>query len=229
MRKLLLALVFAAFPAFAQYGPAGNPVSASGAGFQPLAKTSAIAATTTSANIQMPAPAIVGSVTITGTAGQFGCTCNYLSVGMAMTITGTFGGTGSISGYTSGTTYLITATNGTSTFTLSNVISAGGGPIVTTAGTPTGLTYTALNYIFVDTNTSQQVQVYNPTTGTAFVIFCPTSSCTAAVGSAGTSTSDYPVAPGAVIVMTFPTGTTYAAVILSTGSGTVYLTPGIGL
>jgi hypothetical protein len=76
---------------------------------------------------------------------------------------------------------------------------------------------------------ANQVQVANPTTGVAFVIFCSTSVCTAAAGSGGTSTSDYPVAAGATIVLTVPNNTTWAAVILSTSTGLVYLTPGQGL
>jgi hypothetical protein len=86
-------------------------------------------------------------VSITGTAGQFSCSAATLAVGMPIVISGTFGGTGSISGYLNPTTYYIVATNGTTTFTLSpvfNDISAliGYVPLVTTAGTPTGLTYT---------------------------------------------------------------------------------------
>jgi len=83
----------------------------------------------------------LSSVAITGTAGQFSCSSVSLVVGTPITITGTFGGTGSISGYVSGATYYVIATNGTTTFTLSN--SYGGSAITTTAGTPTGLTYTA--------------------------------------------------------------------------------------
>ena len=79
---------------------------------------------------------------ITGTAGQFSCTASSvpLVVGQSLTISGTYGGTGSISGYTSPTTYYIVATNGSTTFTLSTT--AGGSGVTTTAGTPTGLTYT---------------------------------------------------------------------------------------
>lgn len=82
-------------------------------------------------------------VTITGTAGQFSCALSgvTLTVGQQIVISGTFGGTGSITGYTSPTTYFITVTNGSTTFTLSTSI--GGTAVVTTAGTPTGLTYTA--------------------------------------------------------------------------------------
>ena len=82
-------------------------------------------------------------VTITGTAGQFACSASSvtLTVNQQLTISGTFGGTGSISGYADPTTYFIIATNGSTTFTLSATY--GGTAITTTAGTPTGLTYTA--------------------------------------------------------------------------------------
>jgi len=83
--------------------------------------------------------ATLAGVKITGTAGQFSCTATQLSVGQTITISGTLGGTGSITGYTNPTTYRISATNGTTTFTL---VTAAGSAIVTTAGTPTGLTYT---------------------------------------------------------------------------------------
>ena len=85
----------------------------------------------------------LSGVAITGTAGQFSCTAvtaGTLIIGMAVTITGVFSGTGSISGYSNPTSYYIIATNGTSTFTLSATL--GGTAITTTAGTPTGLTYT---------------------------------------------------------------------------------------
>jgi hypothetical protein len=58
---------------------------------------------------------------------------------MSVTIAGTLGGTGSITGYSNPTTYLIGATNGTTTFTLTTTAD---GAIATTAGTPTGVTYT---------------------------------------------------------------------------------------
>jgi hypothetical protein len=79
----------------------------------------------------------LSGVAITGTAGQFSCTCTGLAVGQAPTISGTFGGTGSITGYSDPTIYYISATDGTSTFTLQTSAQQA---IVTTAGT-TGLTY----------------------------------------------------------------------------------------
>jgi len=85
------------------------------------------------------APIVLTGVAITGVGGQFSCTTSTLYVGQIITISGTFGGTGSITGYSNPTTYKISATNGTTTFTLVNT---DGSAIVTTAGTPTGLTYT---------------------------------------------------------------------------------------
>jgi hypothetical protein len=82
----------------------------------------------------------LSGISITGTAGQFSCNSASLSVGQFVTISGTLGGTGSITGYSNPTTYLISATNGSTTFTL--VVASTGAAIVTTAGTPTGLTYT---------------------------------------------------------------------------------------
>jgi hypothetical protein len=84
----------------------------------------------------------LSGVAITGTGGQFSCTSTQLKVGQTVAISGTFGGTGSIQGYGNPTTYLISVTNGTTTFTL---VTIQGTAIVTTAGTPTGLTYTSGN------------------------------------------------------------------------------------
>lgn len=87
----------------------------------------------------LASPGTATGVAITGTAGQFSCTCSGVAVGQVMAISGTFGGTGSITGYANPTTYYVSATNGISTFTLQTLSQ---GAIVTTSGTPTGLTYT---------------------------------------------------------------------------------------
>ena len=79
------------------------------------------------------------TVSITGTAGQFSCDATTLTVGQFVTISGTLGGTGTITGYATPKTYLISATNGSTTFTL--IVQITGAALVTTAGTPTGLTY----------------------------------------------------------------------------------------
>lgn len=84
------------------------------------------------------------TVVITGTAGQFTCAAASLAVGQSITISGTLGGTGTITGYTNPKTYYIISITGSGSsvtgFTLS--ASLGGAAITTTAGTPTGLTYT---------------------------------------------------------------------------------------
>ena len=88
------------------------------------------------------ASATISGVIITGIAGQFSCTASSVALvaGQSLTISGAYGGTGSITGYTNPTTYYVITTNGSTTFTLSTT--AGGAGVVTTAGTPTGLTYT---------------------------------------------------------------------------------------
>ena len=77
----------------------------------------------------------LSSVVITGITGAFTCASTPLAVGMAVGVSGAYSGTGSISGYTSPSTYYIILTNGTTTFTLSST--PGGVAITTTAGTPT--------------------------------------------------------------------------------------------
>lgn len=92
------------------------------------------------------------TVAIADIAGGFTCAAATLYVGKLVTISGTLGGTGSITGYASPTTYKISATNGSTTFTLTTTADVA---IVTTIGTPTGLTYTV----------NQQV-LTNPTAAT---------------------------------------------------------------
>jgi hypothetical protein len=101
--------------------------------------------------------ATLSSVQITGTGGQFSCTSTYLVVGMTVTISGTYGGTGSITGYANPTTYRISATNGSTTFTLTTV---GGTAIVTTSGTPTGLTYTLNTFLTAGTSIQSATRAY---------------------------------------------------------------------
>lgn len=81
----------------------------------------------------------LSGVTIAGTGGQFSCTTNTFVVDQEIKISGTLSGSGSITGYTNPKTYYIIATNGTTTFTLSETV--GGSAITTTAGTTTGLTF----------------------------------------------------------------------------------------
>ena len=87
---------------------------------------------------------VLSTFVITGTAGQISFTVGtgqQLQVGALVTISGTFGGTGSITGYVNPTTYAVSATNGTTTATLTAV---GGGALVTVAGTPSGVTLSVI-------------------------------------------------------------------------------------
>jgi hypothetical protein len=111
-------------------------------------RTSAVASSATTT---------LSGVAITGIAGQFSCTAMSpaLSIGQSITISGTLGGTGTITGYVNPTTYYIIATNSSTTFTLSTT--SGGSGVVTTAGTPTGLTYT-LSTVINTSGTQSGVQ-----------------------------------------------------------------------
>ena len=137
-------------------------------------------------------------VTITGVAGTFSCALSGVTfvVNQQITISGTFSGTGSITGYTNPTTYYITATNGSTTFTLSTTF--GGTPVTTTAGTPTGLTFTAaasLSKVGVFTATGA-------TTNTSNVFSLGTSNVRVGVGQSISGTG-------------IPTGTTVTSVDIS--------------
>jgi len=92
--------------------------------------------TVVSANLRVP---VLNAVAVTGIAGQCSCTSTTgLYIGQTVAVSGT--NTGTATGITSGVTYFIIATNYATTFTLS--ASSGGGAIVTTAGTTTGLVFT---------------------------------------------------------------------------------------
>jgi hypothetical protein len=81
---------------------------------------------------------------VTGTRGQISFGSTTPTVGHAIRVTGTL--TGTATGIVSGQTYYIIVTNGTTTATLS--ATPGGSPIVTTAGTLTGLTLTRCGVTF---------------------------------------------------------------------------------
>jgi len=97
-----------------------------------------------------PARTALTGVAISGTAGQFTCTATTLAANDRIEITGTLGGTGTITGYATGTIYTVSAVTGTSPnvtgFTLTT---EAGVAIVTTAGTPTGLTYTPYTIVLI--------------------------------------------------------------------------------
>ena len=87
--------------------------------------------------------ATLAGVAISGTAGQFTCTSTTLAVNDTVTITGTLGGTGTITSYATPTSYKVSAVTGTvGAITGFTLTTTAGVAIATTAGTPTGLTYT---------------------------------------------------------------------------------------
>jgi len=106
--------------------------------------------------------AAVSGVVIAGTAGQFTCTATTLVVGNTVTITGTLGGTGTITGYTTGKVYTISAITGSGASVTGFTLTDAGTAIVTTAGTPTGLTYTRN---FVTGAGEVSITISNPGTG----------------------------------------------------------------
>ena len=111
-----------------------------GAG-QSVTGTGIPASTTVSASVL--ANGILGTVAVTGVAGQCSCaSTSGLFIGQTVTVSGT--NTGTATGVTSGVTYYIIATNYATTFTLS--ATSGGGAITTTAGSTTGLVFTIGNY-----------------------------------------------------------------------------------
>jgi large repetitive protein len=122
----------------------------------------------------VPALGIVNP-TITGTAGQFSCGASTLPIlaGSLVQVEGTNTGTGGISGYSSGVTYTVSATNGSTTFTLTT---SGGGAIVTTAGTTAGLqwggtTITSGNFSAADLQTCANWFAANYTTFSPLTAF----------------------------------------------------------
>ena len=127
----------------------------------------------------------LSTVAITGSAGQFSCASTYLAVGMRVAISGTYGGTGSITGYANPTTYRISVTNGSTTFTLTTT---GGAAIVTSAGTPTGLTYTLQGFISGSQTISSITPSYITIAATAYtrIIMSAVGNLTSAVGTSST-------------------------------------------
>ena len=85
-------------------------------------------------DLQLTGSMGLAGVAITGTGGTFTCTATNLYIDLPITISGTYTGTGSITGYTGSNSYYIITTDGTTSFTLS--ATKGGAPIATTAGTP---------------------------------------------------------------------------------------------
>jgi hypothetical protein len=102
----------------------------------------------------------LASVAVTGTAGQCSCTATSgLYVGQAVVVSGAL--SGSATGISTGLTYYIIATDGTTTFTLS--ATSGGTAITTTAGTTTGLVFTVQQFTGVTSGSTYYITATNGT------------------------------------------------------------------
>jgi flagellin len=117
----------------------------------------------------------VSDVVIAGTDGTFTNTSDAnLNVGQQLTVSGTFGGTGAISGYADPTTYLVSAiTGGAGTATGFTLVNTDGTAITTTAGTPTGVSYSTKTPLAgstvkiqtgIEAGSTTSINLYNTTT-----------------------------------------------------------------
>jgi len=111
----------------------------------------------------------VTGVAISNTTGGFTCTAANIAANDRITITGTLGGTGTITGYATGAVFFVSAVSGGSAgsrtgFTLINESTRAA--LVTTAGTPTGLTYTAETVIDIS-GTGNNAQYFEKVASTA--------------------------------------------------------------
>jgi hypothetical protein len=145
----------------------------------------------------MTSASIAGSA-ISGTGGQFTCTAANIAVGDLITISGTISGTATITGYSTPTTYKVSAITGSGSsvtgFTLTTTADVA---IVTTAGTTTGLTLS---------NTSNQ-SVASVTVATA------------GSGYKGTVTATFSTGTAVAGSVTVGSSTITAATITAVGTG----------
>ena len=114
-----------------------------GSNFIANSTATTIAANTLTLGTSTISNTLTATVATANTTGGFSCGNSTLAAGHRVTISGTLAGTGTITGYTSPTTYKVSAVTGTSPnvtgFTLTT---EAGGALTTSAGTLTGLTYT---------------------------------------------------------------------------------------
>jgi hypothetical protein len=148
--------------------------------------SSYVSGTTT---IAFNAHSINSTVATSGTAGQFTCGKSAIAVGDQVKITGTLGGTGTISGYTSGNVYKVSAISGS--VTRITVTAGGSGytsdpTVVFSGGGGSGATATA-------TRTGNIVTSINVTNGGSGYTSAPTITITGGGGSGATATSVAPL------------------------------------
>ena len=125
---------------------------------------------------------LAATVATSGTGGEFTCGASTLAVADRVIITGTLGGTGTITGYATGTVYKVSAITGTSPnvtgFTLTT---EAGSAVVSTAGTLTGLTYIVETVVDIS-GTGNNAQYFEKSASTA-----ATAVATKGTGTAGAS------------------------------------------
>jgi len=159
----------------------------------------------------------LSGVAITGAAGQFSCSASTstLKVGQTVTISGARTGSGTITDYVNPTTYSISATNGSTTFTLTDT---SGDPIVTSAGTTAGLTFN-VNETTIFGYSNPTVYTISATNGTT-TFTLTTAEGTALVTNIGTPTDlGFAITPPGIVSYTNPT--TY---LISATNGTTTFT-----
>lgn len=109
----------------------------------------------------------LAGVAISGTGGQFTCTATTLAANDRIVLTGTApggGAQGSITGYTTGTIYTVSAVTGTSPNVTGFTLTTEAGSALTTAtGTPTTLTYTPYTIVLISGtgNNAQYFEIQN--------------------------------------------------------------------
>jgi phage tail sheath protein FI len=143
-------------------------------------------------------PATISGSAVSGTGGQFTCTAANIAVGDLITLSGTISGTATITGYSTPTTYKVSAITGSGSsvtgFTLTTTADVA---IVTTAGTTTGLTLS---------NTSNQ-SVASVTVATA------------GSGYKGTVTATFSTGTAVAGAVTVGSSSITGATIVTAGSG----------
>jgi hypothetical protein len=139
---------------------------------------------------------------------------------MAVTIAGTFGGTGSITGYTDPKTYYIITTNGTTTFTLSSTYNTGTLSTVVITGT-SGQFSCAATTLTVDAS----ITISGTLGGTGTITGYSNPTTYYIIATNGSTTFTLSASVGGVAITTTagtPTGLTYTLgnVALTTTAGT---------
>jgi hypothetical protein len=93
---------------------------------------------------------LTAPVATSGTGGEFTCGNSTLAVGDRVVISGTNAGAGTITGYTTGTIYEVSAVTGTSPNVTGFTLTTDAGvAIVTTAGTLTGLSFKPYTIVLI--------------------------------------------------------------------------------